>query len=70
MLVHIDISNIKIPGLTKRTEVAEINEELIDITNHLLKRFSVFLSKQNSLLNKDVLIKDLLSTSRCPPLIF
>mmetsp|Transcript_25555 Transcript_25555/g.22578 ORF Transcript_25555/g.22578 Transcript_25555/m.22578 type:complete len:527 (+) Transcript_25555:25-1605(+) len=47
-------------GLTKRTDTAEINEELIELTNHLLKRFSSFLYKNSNIFNKDALIKDLL----------
>ena len=48
-------------GLVKRTEIPEINEELIELTNHLLKRFTTFLYKNNNILNKDLLVKDLLS---------
>ena len=45
----------------KRSELNEINEELIELTNHLLKRFTSFLYKNNNVLNKDLLVKDLLS---------
>jgi len=47
-------------GLVKRTDIPEINEELIELTNHLLKRFTTFLYKNNNILNKDLLVKDLL----------
>jgi cullin-associated NEDD8-dissociated protein 1 len=47
-------------GLVKRSDILEINEELIELTNHLLKRFTSFLYKNNKIFNKTVLIKDLL----------
>jgi len=47
----------------KRSDILEINEELIELTNHLLKRFTSFLYK-NKIFNKTLLIKDLLGKER------
>ena len=47
-------------GLFRRVSINEINEELIDITNNLIKRFPALLTKNIAYLSKDFLIKDLL----------
>jgi len=52
-------------GLTKRTGKPEIDEELIDLTNHLLKRFASFIYSHTNILDRDVITKDLLSIFLC-----
>lgn len=47
-------------GLTQRTKFPEVNEELIEITNQLIKRFTPYLTKQTTVLDRTKLSKDLI----------
>lgn len=52
-------------GLLQRTNIPQIDEELIEITNQLIKRFQDFLSKHTNVLDRAKLSAELLSNNSC-----